>query len=367
MASIKINEVIHYLETFAPPAYQENYDNSGLITGDASASVKGILISLDCTEDIVDEAIARDCNLIISHHPILFKPIKRITGATYVERTLLRAIKHDIALYAIHTNLDHIHEGVNKKIADRLGLQHTRILLPRPQTLAKLVFFVPKEHTTRVLDELYAAGAGQIGKYDRCSFVVDGTGSFRPKAGASPHIGEVGQQEFVAEDRVEIVFPSFLEPNLIKSLKRVHPYEEVAHYITALTNENQDVGAGLIGTLPEAMEPKTFLDSLKVNMELKFLRHTSLLPNPIKQVAVCGGAGSFLIPHALRNGADAFVTADLKYHDFFEADGRMLIADIGHYESEVFTIDLLQEVLTKKFSTFAINFSKRNTNPISYY
>lgn len=365
-ASITIKAVTDYLESIAPRAYQESYDNAGLITGQANTPVTGIVVSLDCTEAVVDEAIALGANLIVAHHPIVFKGLKKLNGSNYVERTVIKAIKHDIALYAIHTNLDNVLTGVNKKICDQIGLINTRILLPKKDTLSKLVVFIPQENTDTVLTALHEAGAGQIGQYKNCSFRVAGTGTFKPVAGANPHIGQVDQQTYVTETRAEVIFPAHREGAVLEALRRSHPYEEVAYYVTPLVNENQEVGSGMIGELPSPQEPLAFLKGLKQHMALSVIRHTPLLDRKVLKIAVCGGSGSFLLPHAIRAGADVFVTADFKYHEFFDADGRIIIADIGHYESEVFTKELIYEELTKRFTTFAINFSKTVTNPISY-
>lgn len=366
MPGVKIKEVTAYLESLAPTAYQESYDNSGLITGDSDDDVRGVLVTLDCTEEVVQEAIRRDCNLIVAHHPIVFKGLKRLTGSTYIERTIILAIRHNIAIYAIHTNLDNVHTGVNKMIAERIGLNNLHILVPRKDTLSKLCVFIPAANTEEVLTALHQAGAGQIGNYKNCSFKVEGTGSFTPNAMATPHIGTIEKQEFVREIRAEVIFPTHLEKKIINILKKVHPYEEVAYYLSPLSNENQEVGSGMIGELDMPVEPIDFLKRLKATMDVTIVRHTALIHKPVKKVAICGGSGSFLLQKAINAGADVFVTADFKYHEFFDADNKVIIADIGHYESEVFTKDLLKRVLMEKFNTFAINFSETVTNPISY-
>jgi dinuclear metal center YbgI/SA1388 family protein len=363
---ITIRDLVDHLEAFAPPAFQEDYDNSGLLTGDPAQPATATLVALDCTEEIVDEAIATGANMIIAHHPIVFRPLKRITGRDHIERTIIKAIRNNIAIYAIHTNLDNVYRGVNNKIASRIGLKNLTILLPKSDTLSKLVTFVPTGKTEHVLASLHAAGAGNIGDYKQCSFRVQGTGTFLPGTEADPTIGKRGRTEHVAEDRIEVIFPSHLRDRLLTALTKSHPYEEVAYYLTRLENENQEVGAGLIGTLEQPAEPIEFLKRLKSSMGTKCVRHTALVGRKIERVAVCGGAGSFLLPVAIRKGADAFVTADFKYHEFFGAEGKLVIADIGHYESEQFTKELIAEVLWEKFPTFAINFSKTNTNPISY-
>lgn len=367
MQTPKIKDVASFLESWAPRAYQESYDNSGLLVGDPETPVKGILVSLDCTEAIVLEAVERGCNLIVSHHPIIFRGLKSLTGKSYVERTVISAIRNQIALYAIHTNLDNVATGVNRKIGERLGLQAMKVLSPRRDTLLKLVTFVPSENLDAVRRAVHEAGAGQVGNYSDCTFEVSGTGRFRPNEAATPHIGERGKAEEVKEVRMEVLLPAHREQAVLGALRKAHPYEEVAFYLTKLENENQEVGAGLIGEFVTPMEPTAFLGRLKEAMQTTVVRHTSIPGKPIKSVAVCGGAGSFLLAEAIRKGADAFVSADFKYHEFFDAEGKTLLCDIGHYESEQFTKALLQEVLSQKFTTFASHFSNMVTNPISYF
>jgi dinuclear metal center YbgI/SA1388 family protein len=365
-ASAKIKDATNFLESLAPRSYQESYDNSGLLTGNPEDEVKGILTTLDCTEEVVEEALTQNANLIVAHHPILFKGVKKLTGSNYVERVIIKAIKNDIAIYAIHTNLDNVHTGVNRRLAERVGLTNLKVLAPKTGTLSKLVTFIPKENVELVISALHDAGAGQIGHYKNCSFRVEGTGTFMPDESAKPHIGTSLSQEYVDEIRAELIFPTHLRAGVMQALRKAHPYEEIAYYLTPLDNDNQEVGSGMIGDLQQAQEPLEFLKGLKNRMELKVIRHTRILSTKIQKVAICGGSGSFLLSHAVQAGAQLFITADYKYHDFFDADGRIIIADIGHYESEVATKELLVEVLMKKFPTFAINFSKTVTNPISY-
>ncbi len=366
MPTVTIKDITDYLESLAPLSYQEDYDNSGLLTGNALCPVNGILVTLDCTEEVVEEAILQKCNLIVAHHPIVFRGLKKLTGQTYVERTLIKAIKNDIAIYAIHTNLDNIYTGVNHKIAERIGLKNSKILKPRIDTLMKLVTFIPKEKVGEVMDAMHKAGAGNIGHYKNCSFQVAGEGAFTPTDSAQPFIGQHHQAERVEEVRAEVIFPKHLSSAIIKSLKLAHPYEEVAYYLSLLENENQEVGAGMIGALESEMEPKAFLERLKKAMNSPCIRFTRPIDRKIKKVAVCGGAGSFLLSTAIAKGADVFVSSDFKYHEFFDAEKKIMIADIGHYESEQFTKDLLFDVLKDKFTTFAIIFSKTSTNPLSY-
>jgi dinuclear metal center YbgI/SA1388 family protein len=366
METTTIKEVTSYLESLAPIGYQESYDNSGLLTGNPLATVSGVLVTLDCLEPIVDEAIAGHCNLIVAHHPILFKGLKKLTGQNYVERTIIKAIKNDIGIYAIHTNLDNVDWGVNKKIADSIGLKNTKILLPRNNTLLKLTTFIPKESREKVVNALHAAGAGNIGNYTHCSFQLLGEGTFLPNERANPSIGKLGELERTEEWRVEVIIPEPLKNSVLKALFQSHPYEEVAYYLSQLENENQQVGTGIVGDLETPIEPNEFLIGLKRRMNTDCIRHTRILDKKVSKVAICGGAGSFLLPRAIAAGADAFVSADFKYHEFFDADGKIMVADIGHYESEQFTKQLLAEVLSKKFTSFATTFSKLNTNPLSY-
>ena len=361
-----VADVARVLNALAPPIYQESYDNSGLLTGNPTWEVKGALVTLDCTEDVVEEAIKTNCNLIVAHHPILFRPIKKLTGSNYVERTLIKAIKNDIAIYSIHTNLDNVYGGVNKMIGEKLGLINLKILVPQKKTLVKLVAFSPSTHTNEILAALYAAGAGQIGEYKNCSFTVAGIGEFSPSQQAKPFLGEPGVSEKVAEKRIEVILPKFLEGSVLKALKAAHPYEEVAYYLTELLNENQEVGAGMIGELPVETDALEFLKIVKKTMRAEYIRHTPICASTILKVAICGGAGSFLVSAAKQAGAQVFITSDFKYHEFFDAENQIILADIGHYESEQFTKDLLGNYLNENFVTFASIFSKTITNPISY-
>lgn len=362
----RIKDIIHSLEAWAPPAFAESYDNVGLLVGDCNREISGVLVSLDCTEAVVNEAIEKNCNLILSHHPILFKGLKKLTGSNYVERTIARALKNDIALYAIHTNLDSVETGVNKRISDLLGLQHPRILSPKAALLEKIVFFVPQMNAEVVRQALFEVGAGEIGKYAACSFNVLGEGTFTPRDGANPAIGKIGVPHSEKEVRVELMFYQYLRNSVIATLKNAHPYEEVAYYIQGLENENQTVGSGMIGEVSEPQDARKFLEFVKEAMGLHVLKCTNYESTSIKRVAVCGGAGSFLLSAAKRAGADIFITSDFKYHEFFDADNELIIADIGHYESERFTVNLIGENIRKKFSTFATHLTEVNTNPIHY-
>lgn len=364
---MKIQDILNALNQWAPPSYQETYDNATLITGDAAANLTGALITLDCTEAVVDEAIDKKMNLIIAHHPIVFKGLKSFTGRNYVERTVIKAIKNDISIFSIHTNLDHIDTGVNKKICDLIGLQDTKILAPKSNTLTHLVTFVPKSDADSVANALFKAGAGKIGNYSECGFQSNGTGTFLPNEDASPAIGALNKKTSLEETRIEIMFPSHLSAKIVKALKKHHPYEQVAYYLTSLENTNQLVGAGMIGELKEPLPSVLFLKKLKSNFNLPIIRHTKIHKETIQRVAVCGGAGSFLLNQAKANGADVLITGDFKYHEFFDAEEKIIIADIGHYESEVFTKDLICDFLREKFANIALNLSEVDTNPINYF
>lgn len=363
---MKLNEITNYLESLAPLIYQEDYDNSGLIVGYADQEISHVLISLDCTEAIVNEAIATDCQLIISHHPIVFKGLKKFNGKTYVERVVEKAIKNSIAIYAIHTNLDHVKTGVNQKIAEKLGLKNCRILSPQNNLLKKLITFVPVAQADEVREALFAAGAGNIGNYSEVSFNGEGTGTYKANENANPFLGEAGKRHQEQEIKIEVIYPQNIENKLIAGLIMAHPYEEVAYDLYPITNSYPEVGAGLIGELESPQEELDFLHHIKTQMQAQVIRHTVFTGKKVKMVAVCGGSGSFLLKDAIRANADVFVTADFKYHEFFDAEGKLVIADIGHFETEQFTQDLLAEIISKKFPNFAIRLTKINTNPVKY-
>jgi dinuclear metal center YbgI/SA1388 family protein len=364
---MKIKDIIVCLETLANPGLQESYDNVGLLTGNYNWECSGIICTLDATEDVIAEAIAKRCNLVVAHHPIIFGGLKRINGTNYVERTIIAAIKNDIAIYTIHTNLDNVLHGVNNKIAEKLGLIDRRILHPKSGLLSKLHFYVPIDFAAKVRDAIFSVGAGEIGNYSENSFSTTGFGTFKGNNLSQPFIGKPGERATIEEQKIEIIFPNWLQNKVINALKEAHPYEEVAYEIVPTTNKLQMVGSGLVGHLPEQMDAVHFLHMLKNSFDLQVVRHTNLLDKPIQKVAVCGGAGSFLLPQAIQAGADIFITADMKYHEFFDADQQLVIADIGHWESEQFTIELLIEVLQQNFPTFAVLKSKVKTNPVQYF
>ncbi len=348
---MKIQDLTKFLEEIAPSSYQESYDNAGLIVGDPNEEVKAALLCLDSTEAVVDEAIEKGCNLIIAHHPIVFKGLKRFNGRSYVERVVMKAIKNDIAIYAIHTNLDNVyHQGVNAKISEKIGLINTRILAPKAN-LKKLFTFVPTDRSEAIRAALFEAGAGKINGHQHLSYATVGVGSQNGSGGA--------------QVKLEVSYAAPFERAITNALQE--QLGEAAFYdIVKIENKNHEVGSGMIGELSTAMKAKDFLQHLKQSMELDCIKYTDLCHPIIKRVALCGGSGGFLLSHAKRQRADIFITADYKYHEFFDADGQIIIADIGHFESERFTIDLLHEILTKKFRNFAAHCTEVRTNPVHY-
>lgn len=361
-----VKEVIDIIEEFAPPAYAEDFDNVGLLVGDKHKKVTGALITLDTLEAVVDEAIEKNCNFIVSFHPIIFTGLKKLTGKDYVEKTVIKAIKNDIAIYAIHTALDNQYKGVNDMICEKIDLKSRKILIPRKDSIKKLTAFVPNEQAAEVRKALFEAGGGSIGNYDNCSFNLKGEGSFKPNKEANPVIGKRGEVHLEEETQIALIYPVHLERTLLKALFSSHPYEEVAYEISALQNENQHLGMGMIGELVTAEDENNFLKRIKEVFNCECIRHTEFRGKQVKKVAVLGGSGSFAINAAKTSGADIYLTADLKYHDFYKADKNFILADIGHYESEQFTKDLLHSYLTKKISNFALILAETNTNPIKY-
>ena len=363
---MKIKDIIQVIEQFAPLQYQESYDNAGLIFGRAEDEVTNVLLTLDATEEVIDEAIARGCNLVVAHHPIVFGGLKKINGNNYVERVVIKAIRHDIAVYAAHTNLDNVRNGVCAQMAGRLGLEQCRVLHPKRGLLKKLFTFVPAPHIETVRAALFAAGAGHIGNYSECSFNGAGEGTFKGETGTAPYVGTPGERHFEPEIKLEVIFPVYLEGKILQALTGSHPYEEVAYDIVSLDNAYQQVGSGLLGILPEAMEEMAFLQYVKRQFHTGCVKYTPLRGRPVKKVALCGGAGSFLLKQAIVAGADAYISSDFKYHEFFDADNQLIIADIGHFESEQFTVELFYHILTEKFRNFAPLKSTIKTNPVNY-
>lgn len=362
-----VRDITSHIESFAPLSYQESYDNAGLQVGQPDQEVKGVLICIDITEKVIEEAINLDANLIISHHPLIFSGLKKLTGTTYTERLVMEAIRKNLSIYAAHTNLDAVFTGVNHKICEKLELKNTSMLVPASDQLRKLVFFIPEDHAETVRQEIFEAGAGHIGAYDMCSFNTPGEGTFRGSEESDPFVGEKGTLHTESELRIETIYPGERENQIVGALLRSHPYEEVAYDIYPLANKYDRVGSGAVGDLEKPLDEQSFLSLLKERFGAPVVRHTSLLGREIKRIAVCGGSGSFLLPAAMASGADAFVSGDFKYHQFFDADNRILVADIGHYESEQFTKEIFYELLTKKFTKFAVHLSEVNTNPVNYF
>ena len=363
---IKIKEITSELEAMAPLAYAEDIDNVGLLIGNPETEATGVLVCHDALENVVDEAIAKNCNLIVCFHPIIFSGLKKITGKNYVERVVLKAIKNDIAIYAVHTALDNHKEGVNKIFCDALDLTNTKILIPKPNFIRKLVTYTIPENAEEVRNALFDAGAGTIGNYENCSFNSQGIGTYMGNEQSNPEIGE--RFEFVEnkEIKIEVTFEKHLEQKILQALFSKHIYEEVAYEIYDLQNSHQNIGLGMIGELKTAIHEKDFLHFVKDKMQAEGIRHSKYTGKSVKKVAVLGGSGSFAIKNAILAGADVFLTADLKYHNFYEAENQILLADIGHFESERYTKNYIVDFLRKKILNFAIILSEENTNPVKY-
>lgn len=365
---MKVKEIISAFLEEIPLYYQESYDNSGMQTGNPESEVSKALLTLDVTEATIDEAIQEHCNLIIAHHPVIFGTLKSLCGRNSTERILLKAIQNDITIFALHTNLDNRDNGVNLKIAEKLGILSPKILSPLSKTILKLHTYVPVANSESLLNALFEAGAGAIGNYSECAFRTEGRGTFRPGNNTNPTIGmKGGARESVNEQRIEVVFPEEKKGNILKALFRNHPYEEVAYGIIRLENQDQTKGAGMIGHLEKPMPASDFLALIKEKMQAPCIRHTAFHKKEIQRIAFCGGSGSFLLSEAIRQKSDLFLTADFKYHQFFDAENQIIIADIGHYESEQFTIEIFSEILKRKFPNFATHLTTVNTNPVNYY
>lgn len=364
---MNISEVIQTLESYAPLSYQESYDNVGLLTGNATWQCTGVLCSLDATEDVVNEAKENGCNLIVAHHPIIFGGLKKLTGKNYVERTVIAAIKNDVAIYAIHTNLDNVHNGVSRHMAEQLGLHSCKVLEPKTGLLKKLYTYIPVDDAEKVKAALFEAGAGNIGNYSECSFNSEGIGTYKPLEHTNPYIGEQGKRAETKEVKLEVIFEAYRQQQVINALLQSHPYEEVAYDIVSLDNAYQNVGSGIIGELKNEMSEEVFLQHLVQSFHLPVIKHTKLFNRNVKKIALCGGSGLFLLKKAIVQKADVYITSDIKYHEFFDADNQIVLMDIGHWESEQFTIDLLYDVLRSKFHNFAVLKTGVKTNPVNYF
>jgi dinuclear metal center YbgI/SA1388 family protein len=363
---MKIKEILSVLEEMAPLSYAEDFDNVGLLVGDANNVATGVLVCHDALETVIDEAIEKQCNLVVCFHPILFSGIKKITGKNYVERSILKAIKNDIAIYAVHTALDNHQAGVNKIFCDALGLVNTKVLVPKQNFIQKLVTYTIPENVEKLRNALFDAGAGKIGNYEDCSFNSKGIGSYMGNENSNPEIGERFEFVEAEEIKIEVTFEKYLQPKILKALFSNHVYEEVAYEIYNLENVHQNIGLGMIGELTEEMSELDFLKMVKDKMDCGGIRHTQFLGKPVKKVAVLGGSGSYAIKNAIAAGVDAYLTSDLKYHNFYEAENEILLADIGHFESERYTKNYIVDYLTKKIPNFAIVLSQINTNPVKY-
>ena len=363
---MKISDLTSFLQSVAPLSLQEEYDNAGLLLGDPNWECTGALCTLDVTEEVVEESVIKKCNCIVAHHPLIFRGLKKITGSNQVEKAVIAAIKQDVAVYAAHTNLDNVISGVNGKIADKVGLANRKVIDSKFSVLQKLYTFVPAADLEKVRDALFAAGAGNISQYSECSFIHPGTGTFKPGTGTDPFSGTIGVRQNENEIKLEVILPNYKRNAVLQALFRSHPYEEVAYDLVNLANDFAGTGAGIIGDIEPTGEEE-FLTFLHRNFNKGTIRHSSFTGKKIKRVAICGGAGSFLISKALSLEADAYITGDIKYHEFFGAEGRMLLCDIGHYESEQYTTDLFIELLLQKFPTFAVLKSEVRTNPVHYF
>ena len=362
---MKIEEIINYLESEYPLDYQESYDNCGIQVGKTNAEFSGAIITLDVTEAHIEEALSKNCNLIISHHPLIFKGIKKITGNSATERIIEKSIKNDISIYSLHTNLDNHLLGLNGFIAQKLGLINVRILQTKENLLKKLVVYCPESHAEVVRNALFEAGAGHIGNYDSCSFNTKGKGSFRGNSASNPFAGVANELHFENEIRIEVVFPAILQKELISSLLKVHPYEEVAYDVFSIDNAYENIGSGIVGEFENAIPVQDFFKKIQLIFHIPCIRHNQASNDKIKRVAFCGGSGSLLIPYAHKAEADAFVTGDISYHDFF--NNQLFVIDIGHYESEAYSTELIVNQLTKKFNTFAFLISEIKSNPVNYF
>lgn len=363
-----IRSIINAIEDFAPRALQEDYDNSGLQAGDVTNICTGVLLALDVNKETVKEAKENNFNFIVSHHPILFKGIKSITPTSDIGSILIDAITHNISIYSAHTSLDNARFGVSYRMADKLKLQHIHTLQPQASKLCKLVVFAPTAYAESIKRALAKSGAGEIGDYRGCSYSMDGLGAYEATANAHPFIGEIGELHEEAETRIEVILPKRLLSQSLKAMLKVHPYEEPAYDIIPLLNNDAYSGSGAIGALPTPMPLKDFLQILKNVFKCPCIRHNGLNGNQlIQKVALCGGSGSFLANDAIQQGADIFVTGDVKYHDFTTINGQIVVADIGHYESEQCAKEILYDIISDKFPKLNIRQSKTENNTIKYF
>ena len=364
---MKLKDICSYLDYAIPLAFQESYDNSGLQIGMPQKEITSALICLDITEEVITEALSSKSDMVISHHPLIFNGIKSLTGKSFTERIICEAVKQDIAIYSAHTNLDLISNGVSRKMAEKIGLEEVSVLSPLKDRLLKLVTYIPASHLEEVKNALFKSGAGVIGNYDHCGFAISGTGSFRGNEMANPFRGEKEKIHFEKEIRYETILFTHLKDKVIKALLEAHPYEEVAYDLYALVNDNIEIGLGCVGNFQNPISDEDFLKLISLTFDARGIRYSNPTGKPISKVALCGGSGASLLNDAIRSGADAFLTADIKYHDFFKTENKILLVDIGHFESEKFSREILKDLIIKKFPKFAVRFSETNTNPINYF
>lgn len=363
---MKISEITGAIEKYAPLWLQEEWDNAGLQVGDTDREATGAVLCVDATEAIVDEAIDRGVNLVISHHPLLFRGLKRITGRTATERIVAKALKHDIAIYSAHTNMDSAPGGVSWATGRRAGLTAMRTLVPQQGRLMKLAVFVPSAYSNAVSEALWNAGAGRMGNYDRCAYMTDGRGTYRPLPGADPAIGTVGQSHTEAETRIEVVFPTAISGRVVQAMLKAHPYEEPAFDLIPLANDITSAGLGVIGSLKTPMPASEYIAWVKQALGIGAIPYAGDARRMVHRVALCGGAGAEFIGNAIAAGADLYMCGDLKYHDFTTHADSIVLADIGHYESEQCTKEIFYDIIQKNFPNFATYYAEEDKNPISY-
>lgn len=361
-----VSDIIAAIEEYAPLSLQESYDNSGLQVGDRAQVVTAVLLCTDVTEEIIGEAVARGANLIISHHPLLFHGLKHLTGRNPIERIVRAAVKRDIAIYSSHTSMDNATGGVSFKMAEKIGLGNVSVMLPQPGQLYKLVVFVPIKEAARVRDAMFAAGAGRLGDYDSCSYALEGKGSFRALAGAHPWVGSIDELHHEDEMRLEVLVMRNCKDAVVQAMLRSHPYEEPAYDLIELDNPSKYTGSGVVGDTQQPIEAAEFLNSLKTAFGTAMVRYAGNIHQMISRVALCGGAGADFIGDAVAAHADIYVTGDVKYHEFTSYCDKILIADIGHYESEHFTKEIFYDIIQKKFPNFATYYAELEKNPINY-
>ena len=356
---MKIKEVIQFLEQKFPLHWQEDFDNCGVQCGDKERELTGIVVCFDMSEAVIDEALAQGSNMVISHHPIIYKHgLKKIEPTNRVGKIIYKALENKILLYSMHTNIDSGKAGGNVLFAKKLELQNLSVLVPKENQFCKLVVFVPAENSALLKEAMFKIGCGNIGNYSHCSYSCEGIGSFKPLTGVNPHIGKHNRLERVDEERIEMIFPKNIKRQVIETLYGHHPYEEPAFDIITLENQNREVGLGRIGLLPTSMLAKDFILYIKEKLNLDFVKFSGNRDAEIKKVAVCGGGGASFISEALTAGVNAYITGDLKYHDFFIPENKMLLIDIGHFEGEHFIREIITSLLQENFNTFATHFTE---------